>query len=118
MTNYSSKETNFYFIDFKIVQLSLSKRCSDHVKAHVIEIEEAKELLADLMEECKRRYKLFDELEVTSIWDYNKLVPKEKQLKRQIIVIEEFVEFTQDKKKIAMQLLKRFNNIENKYYNC
>lgn len=54
------------------------------------------------MEECKRRYKLFDELEVTSIWDYNKLVPKEKQLKRQIIVIEEFVEFTQDKKKIAM----------------
>ena len=75
------------------------------------EIEEAKELLADLMEECKRRYALFDELEVTNIWDYNKLVPKEKQLKKQIIVIEEFVEFTQDRKKIAMALLKRFSSL-------
>ena len=63
------------------------------------------------MEECKRRYRLFDELEVTNIYDYNKLVSKEKQLKKQIIVIEEFVEFTQDRKKIAMALLKRFSSL-------
>ena len=111
MKNYSSKEIEFYFIDFKIVELSLFKRCTDYVKAYVTEIEDAKELLADLMEECKRRYALFDELEVTNIWDYNKLVPKEKQLKKQIIVIEEFVEFTQDRKKIAMALLKRFSSL-------
>lgn len=111
MNNYSSSELSFYFIDFKIVELSLFKRCSDYVKAYVTEIDEAKELLAGLMEECKNRYRLFDELEVTNIWDYNKLVPKEKQLKKQIIVIEEFVEFTQDKKKIAMTLLKRFSSL-------
>ena len=111
MKNYSSKEIEFYFIDFKIVELSLFKRCTDYVKAYVTEIEDAKELLADLMEECKRRYALFDELEVTNIWDYNKLVPKEKHLKKQIIVIEEFVEFTQDRKKIAMALLKRFSSL-------
>ncbi|SFI95306.1 FtsK/SpoIIIE family protein [Terrisporobacter glycolicus] len=111
MNNYSSNEINLYFIDFKIVELSLFKRCTDYVKAYVTEIEEAKELLADLMEECKRRYRLFDELEVTNIWDYNKLVPKEKQIKKQIIVIEEFVEFTQDKKKVAMTLLKRFSSL-------
>ena len=111
MKNYSSNEIEFYFIDFKIVELSLFKRCSDYVKAYVTEVEDAKELLANLMEECKRRYALFDELEVTNIWDYNKLVPKEKQLKKQIIVIEEFVEFTQDRKKIAMALLKRFSSL-------
>lgn len=111
MNNYSSNEINFYFIDFKIVELSLFKRCTDYVKSYITEIDEAKDLLADLMEECKRRYKLFEELEVTNIWDYNKLVPKEKQLKKQIIVIEEFVEFTQDRKKIAMALLKRFSSL-------
>lgn len=111
MKNYSSNEIEFYFIDFKIVELSLFKRCSDYVKAYVTEIEDAKELLADLMEICKARYKLFDELEVTNIYDYNRLVPKEKRLKKQIIVIEEFVEFTQDRKKIAMSLLKRFSSL-------
>lgn len=111
MKNYSSKDIEFYFIDFKIVELSLFKRCTDYVKAYVTEIEEAKEILAGLMEECKMRYRLFDELEVTNVWDYNKLVSKEKQLKRQIIVIEEFVEFTQDRKKIAMSLLKRFSSL-------
>ena len=111
MKNYSSNEINFYFIDFKIVELSLFKRCTDYVKSYVTEIDQAKELLADLMEECKNRYKLFEELEVTNIWDYNKLVPKEQQLKKQIIVIEEFVEFIQDKKKIAMALLKRFSSL-------
>lgn len=111
MKNYSSKDIEFYFIDFKIVELSLFKRCTDYVKAYVTEIEEAKELLADLMEICKARYKLFDELEVTNIYDYNRLVSKEKRLKKQIIVIEEFVEFTQDKKKIAMALLRRFSSL-------
>ena len=111
MKNYSSSEIEFHFIDFKIVEMSLFKRCSDYVKSYVTEIEEAKELLADLMEICKARYKLFDELEVTNIYDYNRLVPKEKRLKKQIIVIEEFVEFTQDRKKIAMALLKRFSSL-------
>lgn len=111
MKNYSSSEIEFHFIDFKIVEMSLFKRCTDYVKSYVTEIEEAKELLADLMEICKARYKLFDELEVTNIYDYNRLVPKEKRLKKQIIVIEEFVEFTQDRKKIAMALLKRFSSL-------
>ena len=111
MKNYSSRELELHFIDFKIVELSLFKRCTDYVKSYVTEIDEAKELLADLMEECKRRYKLFDELEVTNIYDYNKLVSKDNRLKKQIIVIEEFVELTQDKQKVAMSLLKRFSSL-------
>ena len=111
MKNYSSEELELHFIDFKIVELSLFKRCTDYVKSYVTDIEEAKELLADLMEECKCRYKLFDKLEVTNIYDYNKLVLKEDRLKKQIIVIEEFVELTQDKQKVAMSLLKRFSSL-------
>lgn len=111
MSTYKPSEVSFYFIDFKIVELSLFEKCTDYVKAYVTEIDEAKELLADLMSECKRRYKLFKSKGVTNIHDYNRLVSNKDKLKQQIIVIEEFVEFTQDKKKTAMGLLKRFSSL-------
>ena len=103
--NLYPNEVNLYLIDFKIVELSIYKNLKQ-TKCYVNEVEDAKEVIADLMEECKRRYKLFDEVGVTNIYDYNKKVAPNKRLKFDFIVIEEFVMLIQDKKKHAMANLK------------
>ena len=94
-----------HLIDFKVVELASFKNLK-MTKCYVTEIEEAKEVIADLMNECKRRYKLFEQVGVTNIYDYNKKVPHDKKLKFDFIVIEEFVMLLQDKKKVAMSTLK------------
>lgn len=98
-------EVNLHLIDFKVVELASFKNLK-MTKCYVTEIEEAKEVIADLMNECKRRYKLFEQVGVTNIYDYNKKVPHDKKLKFDFIVIEEFVMLLQDKKKVAMSTLK------------
>lgn len=103
--NLYPNEVNLYLIDFKIVELSIYKNLKQ-TKCYVNEVEDAKEVIADLMTECKRRYKLFDEVGVTNIYDYNKKVAPNKRLKFDFIVIEEFVMLLQDKKKHAMANLK------------
>lgn len=103
--NLYPNEVNLYLIDFKIVELSIYKNLKQ-TKCYVNEVEDAKEVIADLMTECKRRYKLFDEVGVTNIYDYNSKVAPNKRLKFDFIVIEEFVMLLQDKKKIAMSNLK------------
>ena len=97
-------------IDFKIVELSIFKRLKQ-VNSYATELQEAKEIIANELEECKNRYKLFEELGVNNIYDYNKKVSAEKRLKYRFIVIEEFVMLTEDKKKIAMSMLKRLASI-------
>lgn len=103
--NLYPDEINLWLIDFKIVELSIFKNLKQ-TKCYVNEIEDAKEVIADIMEECRRRYQLFDEAGVTNIYDYNKKVSKDKRLKFEFIVIEEFVMLLQDRKKIAMSTLK------------
>lgn len=103
--NLYPNEVNLHLIDFKVVELSAFKNLK-MTKCYATEIEEAKEVIADLMSECKRRYKLFEEVGVTNIYDYNKKVSHDKRLKLDFIVIEEFVMLLQDKKKIAMSTLK------------
>lgn len=97
-------------IDFKIVELQIFKNLSI-TKSYVTEVDEAKEVISDLMSECKRRYKLFESIGVTNIYDYNKKVSKDKQLKMQFIVIEEFIMLLEDKKKIAMTNLKKLASL-------
>lgn len=108
LINLYPNEVDLYCIDFKVVELSVFKKLS---KCYVNEVEEAKEVICDLMEECKRRYKLFEELEVNNIYDYNKKVSKDKRLKMQFIVIEEFIMLLEDKKKIAMTNLKKLASL-------
>lgn len=108
LINLYPNEVDLYCIDFKVVELSPFKKLS---KCYVNEVEEAKEVICDLMEECKRRYKLFDELEVNNIYDYNKKVSKDKRLKYQFIVIEEFIMLLEDKKKVAMTNLKKLASL-------
>lgn len=103
--NLYPNEVDLYLIDFKIVELSRFKKLKQ-CKTYVNEIDAAKEVIADLMEECKRRYKLFDEVGVSDIYEYNKKVSKDKSLNFQFIVIEEFVMLLQDRKKVAMTILK------------
>lgn len=101
-------EVDLYCIDFKVVELSVFKKLS---KCYVNEVDEAKEVICDLMAECKRRYKLFESVGVTNIYDYNKKVSKDKRLKYQFIVIEEFIMLLEDKKKIAMTNLKKLASL-------
>lgn len=104
------EDIELILIDFKIVELQIFKNLSI-TKNYVTEVDEAKEIIADLMSECKRRYKLFEAVGVTNIYDYNKKVSKDKQLKMQFIVIEEFIMLLEDKKKIAMTNLKKLASL-------
>lgn len=103
-------EIELMLIDFKVVELAIFKRLKQ-VNKYATTVEEAKEIIADELEECKNRYRLFEKLEVTNIYDYNKKVSDDKKLKYRFIVIEEFIMLTEDKKKIAMSMLKRLASI-------
>lgn len=104
------ENVNLWLIDFKIVELSIFKNLKQ-TKCYVNEVEDAKEVIADLLAECKRRYKLFDEIGVTNIYDYNSKVAKNKRLKYDFIVVEEFVMLLEDKKKHAMTNLKKLASL-------
>ncbi|WP_343348552.1 hypothetical protein [Terrisporobacter petrolearius] len=68
-------------------------------------------MIAYELEEAKNRYKLFVEAGVTNIYDYNKKISNDKKLKYRFTVIEEFVMLIEDKKKIAMKMLKQLSVI-------
>ena len=110
LINLYGEDIELILIDFKIVELQIFKNLSI-TNNYATEVEEAKEIIADLMVECKRRYKLFEAVGVTNIYDYNKKVSKDKQLKMQFIVIEEFIMLLEDKKKIAMANLKKLASL-------
>lgn len=97
-------------IDFKIVELSIFKNLKQ-VRQYATDIEQAKEVISGELEEAKNRYKLFEKYGVTNIYDYNKKVSNDKKLKYRFIVIEEFVMLIEDKKKIAMKMLKQLSVI-------
>lgn len=106
---YSSQELELYLIDFKIVELAMYRNLK-HTKAYVNNVEEAKELIADLMEICNKRYEEFFKHGVSNIYDYNKLNGV-KKMNFKILFIEEFVGMLEDKKKVGMTILKRFASL-------
>lgn len=104
---FPEDEADVYLIDFKLVELNLFKNCKQVVK-YVYEVEEAVEVIADLLEECKRRYQLFQDNNVTNLNEYNKKFPKNK-LKKQFIFIEEFVMFSEEK--VGMKMLRKLASL-------
>lgn len=106
---YSSSELELYLIDFKIVELAMYKDLK-HTKSYVNNVEQAKELIADLMESCNKRYEEFFKHGVSNIYDYNKLHGV-KKMNFKILFIEEFVGMLEDKKKVGMTILKRFASL-------
>ena len=104
---FTEDEADVYLIDFKLVELNLFKKCKQVTK-YVYETEEAVEVVADLLEECKRRYKLFQDANVTNLKEYNKKFPN-KKLKHQFIFIEEFVMFSEEK--VGMKMLRKLASL-------
>lgn len=104
---FTKDEADVFLIDFKLVELNLFKQCNQVVK-YVYETEEAVEVIADLLEECKRRYKLFQDTNVTNLEEYNKKFPN-KKLKKQFIFIEEFVMFSEEK--VGMKMLRKLASL-------
>lgn len=104
---FNEDEADVFLIDFKLVELNLFKQCNQVIK-YVYETEEAVEVVADLLEECKRRYKLFQDTNVTNLKEYNKKFPN-KKLKHQFIFIEEFVMFSEEK--VGMKMLRKLASL-------
>lgn len=102
---YSPAELELYLCDLKRVELNLFSKLK-HTKKFVYTVEDTTEVIADLLEETNRRYDLFMENNVTSIFEYNKLQDV-KKLKYQILYVEEIVLLLEDKRKTAMKLLKQ-----------
>ena len=105
ITMYKPSELEIYLGDLKRVELNLFANVK-HCKRFVYTVEDVTELIADLLEETNKRYDLFMEHGVTSIFEYNKL-PGVKKLKYQVLYLEEIVMLLEDSKKRAMKLLKQ-----------
>ncbi|HBF6599512.1 TPA: DUF87 domain-containing protein [Clostridioides difficile] len=103
---YTEKEMEIILIDFKIVELSLFKECKQ-VRSYINEVEDATEIIKDLLLECRKRYALFQQYNVTNITDYNKNAKK--KMKMQFIFIEEFVMFSEEKK--GMKTLRKLASL-------
>lgn len=105
ITNYSPDDIEIYLGDLKYVEFSLLKN-ANIVKKFVTSVEDVTDMIQELLDETERRYQLFEERGVTDIFSFNRKYPGEK-LKFQILLVEEIVNLLQDKKKTAMNLLKR-----------
>lgn len=106
---YTPQELQLYLIDFKQVELASFRNLS-HTKAFEREVEPAKEIISELMEECKARYDEFFKYGLTSIYQYNKKFPN-KKMPFQVLFVEEFVMLQEDKSKIAMSMLRKFASL-------
>lgn len=106
---YSPSELELYLIDFKIVELAMFRNLK-HTKAYVNNVDDAKELIADLMIECDKRYKEFFKYDVANIYDYNK-IPGINKMNFKILFIEEFIGMLEDKRKVGMTILKKFASL-------
>ena len=103
--SYAPGEVEIYLCDLKMVELNLFSKIK-HCKKFVYTVEDTTEVIADLLAETLKRYQLFMDNGVTSIFEYNK-IPGVRKLKYQILYIEEIVMLLEDNKKKAMKLLKR-----------
>ena len=102
---YKAEELELYLCDLKMVELNLFRNM-EHTKKFVYTVEDTTQVIADLLEETKKRYDLFMQNEVTNIFEYNKL-PGVKRLRYQVLYVEEIVLLLEDKNKTAMKLLKQ-----------
>ena len=110
ITKYSADVLELILCDLKMCELSLFKDII-HCSKFVYSVEDTTEVIADLLEECKRRFKLFMNHKCINIFEYNKRVGGEYTLKYKVVVVEELTILLIDKKKTAMNLLKQLISI-------
>ena len=68
---FNEEQIEITLIDFKIIELFAFRNCKQVIN-YAYEVEEALELILETLSECRNRYKLFQEYEVTNLKDYNK----------------------------------------------
>ena len=96
---FNEEQIEITLIDFKIIELFAFRNCKQVIN-YAYEVEEALELISEALNECRNRYRLFQEYEVTNLKDYNK--KSKNKLKYQFIFIEEFIVLSQHKNGIKM----------------
>lgn len=96
---FNEEQIEITLIDFKIIELFAFRNCKQVIN-YAYEVEEALGLISEALNECRNRYRLFQEYEVTSLIDFNK--KSKKKLKYQFIFIEEFIVLSQHKNGIKM----------------
>lgn len=92
--NYPNVE--MYLIDMKSVELNVYRNLKQ-TKKYVNNLDGAREVIYELLQECDRRNKLFNELGVKKLEDYNKKVKEEDKLNPIVCIIEEAVRLMADK---------------------
>ena len=110
ITKYSADMLELILCDLKMCELSLFKDII-HCSKFVYSVEDTTEVIADLLKECKRRFKLFMNHKCINIFEYNKRVGNAHMLKYKVVVIEELTILLIDKKKTAMNLLKQLISV-------
>lgn len=89
------KEVDVYLIDVKRTEFGIYKNCKKTVK-YTKDLEDAKTMIKELVEECDRRSDLFDEVGARKLSDYNSRVSKDKKLNKIVLVIDDSVRLMND----------------------
>ncbi|WP_294362361.1 DNA translocase FtsK [uncultured Clostridium sp.] len=93
MSFYTSEEVEMVLVDPKRVELTAFRK-SPFTKIVATEVDEAINLLQDLLRTMEDRYKLFEKEEVKNINEYNNKNPNNK-LKRVLMVFDEYASMMQ-----------------------
>lgn len=104
--NYTSDLVELWCGDFKVVELTPFKYTKITTR-FATEKNEIFQMVIDLCNEMKERYKKFTEYRVNDIRTYNKKVPKRMKMKRIVFFIEEIAEFYQNEN-VKDKELKKF----------
>lgn len=104
INKFEPNELELYLCDLKRVELNLFKNVA-HTKKFCYELTEILETFEFIYEECERRYNLFMDSSVTSIFDYNNLKYTE-NLPFKVLFVEEVVLLLKDKNNTGMKILK------------
>ena len=92
--NYPNVE--IYLADMKCVELGVYADLPQ-TKKYTNKLEGAKEIIKELLDECDRRNKLLNKMEVKKLSDYNKKVNPNEKLNPIVLIIDEAVRLMGDK---------------------
>jgi len=108
---YTPKDIEFYLVDPKMVELTVFED-SKYTAESVTEVEEALDLLKNLEVAMDERYRKFRSIKVKDITSYNRKVNENEQMKRIIMVFDEYasmIESSDESKKKMEQSIKHLS---------
>ncbi|NOU99526.1 FtsK/SpoIIIE domain-containing protein [Paenibacillus planticolens] len=101
MCLYSPADVQFIFIDPKKVEFTVYQNRA-HTREVITEIDEAVDVLENLIVEMEKRYTLFARETVTSIEQYKEVM--DESLPRIVLVFDEFADFMMQEKTISARV--------------